>query len=106
MNIQLRVVVPNAAAEFWFVKVAHLIEDFGVIFKGLKAMSETDRNVEHLTVFGGELTRNPFSKSWRSRTDVNEDIENRSAYAPNDLRFGAWGYRIVEGSNRTSLQVI
>lgn len=81
------IVPADAPCVFRGIKLGHLVKDLGVIFEGLKSMSEPFGDVDHLAVLRGELDGDVLLERWGRSPQIDEDVINTSRYTPHQLRF-------------------
>ena len=68
-------------------KLAHLVENFGVLLQRLEAVGKPFGDEEHGAVLRGKLDGKVLLERRRGRPQVNDDVINRSRGTPHELGF-------------------
>src|ERR1019366_8405648 len=80
-----RIIMAEAACGRGLVKGGDEVTHFGVDGKRLEAVRVSLGNIELAAILGGEFEAPPLFESGRSRTDVDDDIENSAFRALDNL---------------------
>src|SRR5436190_23357023 len=99
------IAVAKASFSAGCVELTDLIAGIGVVSKGLIAVREPFRHVQRAVVVLGELHRDMLQVSGAFRAKVDDDVDDRTTRAANQLALGCGWTLEVHSSQRPLLPV-
>src|SRR6266513_2314488 len=100
---ETRIAVAKASFSAGCVELTDLIAGIGVVSKGLIAVREPFRHVQRAIVVLGELHRDMLQVSGAFRAKVDDDVDDRTTGAANELALGC-GWTLEVHSSQRPLQ--
>ena len=88
--LECRVAPENRSVTLSRIAVIDEIGDLGMRLELAEPVGETGWNKKLLSALRCQLLCYPFSKSHRSRANINSDIKNPPFQCPNNLTLGEW----------------
>src|SRR6202021_3912468 len=94
------IVPAYASSVFRRIALRHLVENLGVVLQRLEPMREIFRDVQHSSIFRGELHREILLERRRGWPQIDNDVINRSRSTPHQLCFREWGGLVMHSPER------